>query len=58
MNIFGCTQRGEKDRREESGEESFVEKVHLNKVGIGWRILIEGEEFSSRQKVCKKAGMQ
>lgn len=30
VNTFGSTQRGEKDRREES-EESFMEKVHLNK---------------------------
>lgn len=30
VNTFRCTQRGEKNR-EESGEESFVEEVHLNK---------------------------
>lgn len=31
VSTFGCTQRGEKDRGEGSGEEIFMDKVHLNK---------------------------
>lgn len=58
VNTSGHIQRGEKDKVEELGEESFMEKVHLNKEGIGWRILREGEELSGRLKVGKKAWMQ
>lgn len=58
VNTSGHIQRGENGQVEELGEETFMEKVHLNKGGIGWRILIEGEELSSRLKVGKKAWMQ
>lgn len=57
VNIARWAWRGERDRIEELGKESVLEKVDLNKRGIGWRTLIEDEEiFESRTKCAKRHG--